>query len=153
MRHSGSPCGTSGRVAFQVQPVTSHVSPPGSASLTRIFKSAKLAIGASPSLLMAVILHDREALVTRAAYTGHEALTFTDYLDLGTGRTLAAEPGGVYDVAPASGRVVPEIPEPWFVPLGGAGEGEAPPAEPGGEQPEPEPEGGFFQPDDEQHED
>ena len=51
----------------------------------------------------------------RAAYTGHEALTFTDYIDLDTGKTLHGQPGGVYDVAPASGRVVPEMPEPWFV--------------------------------------
>jgi hypothetical protein len=53
--------------------------------------------------------------VTRAAYTGHEALTFSDYTDLETGKTLHAEPGRSYDVAPASGRVVPEMPEPWFV--------------------------------------
>lgn len=51
----------------------------------------------------------------RAAYTGHEALTFSDYTDLETGKTLHAEPGRSYDVAPASGRVVPEMPEPWFV--------------------------------------
>ena len=51
----------------------------------------------------------------RVAYAGHEALTFSDYIDLETGRTLHAEPGGVYDIAPASGRVVPEVPEPWFV--------------------------------------
>jgi hypothetical protein len=50
----------------------------------------------------------------RAAYLGHEALTFTDYLDLETGKTLYAEPGEVYDIAPASGRLVDEIPEPWF---------------------------------------
>ena len=53
----------------------------------------------------------------RVAYAGHEALTFSDYTDLGTGRTLHAEPGGVYDITPASGRVVPEVPEPWFVPV------------------------------------
>lgn len=82
--------------------------------------------------------------MTLAAYAGHEALTFSDYLDLETGKTLHAEPGGVYDVAPAGGRVVPEIPEPWFTPVqfatGGVvtasaaleGEGEA--AEPAGEQ-------------------
>lgn len=52
--------------------------------------------------------------MTLAAYNGHEALTFTDYLDLGTGKTLRAEPGGIYDVAPASGRAVPDVPEPWF---------------------------------------
>jgi hypothetical protein len=57
----------------------------------------------------------QEGLV-RAAYTGHEALTFGDYIDLETGKTLLAEPGGVYDIAPASGRNVDEIPAPWFVP-------------------------------------
>ena len=96
--------------------------------------------------------------MTLAAYNGSEALTFSDYVDLETGRTLHAEPGHVYDVAPASGRVVPEFPEPWFTPApprtrtfasGGivtapaslAGEGTAAeaPGEPGaGEDPEPE---------------
>ena len=52
--------------------------------------------------------------MTLAAYNGHEALTFSDYLDLDTGKTLRAEPGGTYDIAPASGRVVPGVPEPWF---------------------------------------
>ena len=50
----------------------------------------------------------------RAAYSGTETLTFSQYMDLGTGKTLTADPGGVYDIAPASGRVVPELPEPWF---------------------------------------
>lgn len=50
----------------------------------------------------------------RAVYTGHEALTFTDYTDLETGKTLHAEPGETYDIAPASGRLVPDIPVPWF---------------------------------------
>ena len=31
-------------------------------------------------------------------------------------------PGGVYDVAPASGHVVPEFPEPWFTRAGDAPE-------------------------------
>ena len=56
----------------------------------------------------------------RAAYTGHEVLTFPDYADGETGRTLTAEPGGVYDVTPASGRLVPDLPEGWFTPLGEA---------------------------------
>lgn len=51
----------------------------------------------------------------KVAYTGHETLTFTDYVDLGTGSTLVAGPGGVYDIAPASGRTVTEVPFPWFV--------------------------------------
>ena len=46
----------------------------------------------------------------RAVFTGHESLTFMDYLDLETGRTLLAEPGRVYDVAPAGGRPVPVLP-------------------------------------------
>ena len=88
--------------------------------------------------------------MTLAAYNGSEALTFSDYVDLETGRTLHAEPGGVYEVAPASGRPVPDIPEPWFTAApprarytvtasaGLTGEGEAPepPEEPGDEDPE-----------------
>ena len=77
----------------------------------------------------------------RCAYTGHEALTFQDYLDLETGQTLRAEPGGTYDLAPASGHVVPEVPEPWFTLTGPpppllpwAGEPDAVP------EPEPAPE-------------
>ena len=53
----------------------------------------------------------------RAAYTGHEALTFNDYVDLDSGQTLTAEPGGVYDIAPASGHAVPDVPEAWFAPV------------------------------------
>ena len=55
----------------------------------------------------------------RAVYTGHEALTFTGYLDLDTGRTLTAEPGGAYDIAPASGQAAAEIPAAWFTPVYG----------------------------------
>ena len=51
----------------------------------------------------------------RVAYTGTEALTFSQYMDLETGQTLHAEPGGTYDITPASGHAVPEVPEPWFV--------------------------------------
>ena len=51
----------------------------------------------------------------RAAYTGNEPLTFSQYADVETGKTLHAEPGGVYEVMPASGHVVPEIPAAWFV--------------------------------------
>jgi hypothetical protein len=53
----------------------------------------------------------------RVAYGGQEALTFMDYTDLETGRTLHAEPGGVYDITPVSGRVVDEVPAPWFTPV------------------------------------
>jgi hypothetical protein len=48
------------------------------------------------------------------AYTGQEALTFSQYIDTATGKTLHAVPGGVYDITPASGHEVPEIPVPWF---------------------------------------
>ena len=69
--------------------------------------------------------------MTRAVYTGHEALTFTDYTDLDTGKTLHAEPRAEpYDIAPASGRLAGDIPEPWFVPA--VGVPDPPPA------PEPE---------------
>jgi hypothetical protein len=61
----------------------------------------------------------------RAAYTGHETLTFGDYIDLETGKTLLAEPGEVYDIAPASGRNVDEIPAPWFVPADPPAKGRA----------------------------
>ena len=53
----------------------------------------------------------------RAAYTGSMALTFNDYTDLGTGKTLHAEPGGVYDIIPASSRPVYPLPPRWFTPL------------------------------------
>lgn len=55
--------------------------------------------------------------MTRAAYTGHEAAAFSDYIDLDTGRMLHAEPGRTYDIAPASGRAAPDIPQPWFTPV------------------------------------
>ena len=51
----------------------------------------------------------------RAVYVGHEALTFNDYIDVETGRTLFAEPGHSYDIIPASGHLVPDFPAPWFV--------------------------------------
>ena len=72
--------------------------------------------------------------MTRAVFTGHESLSFQDYTDLATGRTLTAVPGGVYEVAPASGRAVPEVPAGWFTPVSDDVE---PAAEP---EPEPEPE-------------
>jgi hypothetical protein len=50
----------------------------------------------------------------RVVYTYHEPRTFSDYMDLETGKTLYAVPGATYDVAPASGHVVPGFPVPWF---------------------------------------
>ena len=48
--------------------------------------------------------------MTRVRYTGVHAGTLMDYTDLETGRAVEAVPGGVYDVAPASGRAVPDMP-------------------------------------------
>jgi hypothetical protein len=72
----------------------------------------------------------------KAAYTGHETRTFMDYLDLETGRTLTAEPGGgPYDVvAAAAGRPVPDLP-PGFIAV--AEEKEVKPAE-AADEPAPE---------------
>ena len=53
----------------------------------------------------------------RVSYNGQETLTFGDYIDLGTGKTLLAGPGGVYDITPASGRLVDDVPVPWFTAL------------------------------------
>jgi hypothetical protein len=53
----------------------------------------------------------------RVAYTGHEALTFSGYLDAATGKTLHAEPGRVYDIIPVSGRAGDDIPRAWFRPV------------------------------------
>jgi hypothetical protein len=50
----------------------------------------------------------------RVAYAGIETLTFNQYIDLDTGKTLTAEPGGVYDITPASGHTVDDVPGPWF---------------------------------------
>ena len=80
----------------------------------------------------------------RVAYGGQEALTFMDYIDLGTGRTLHAVPGGVYDIIPA-GRPVDECPANWFTPVEGepdlftAPEPESAPES--APEPEPVPEG------------
>ena len=78
--------------------------------------------------------------MTLAAYHGHETLTFPDYLDLGTGKTLHAEPRDEpYDVAPASGRAVPDIPAGWFTPIqdedaGAPAEGDGAPEPGSGEE-------------------
>ena len=65
----------------------------------------------------------------RAAYTGHETLTFMDYVDGETGRTLSAVPGGVYEVVPAAARPVPELP-PGCVPAEAEPEAAKPAADP-----------------------
>jgi hypothetical protein len=76
----------------------------------------------------------------RAAYAGQETLTFNDYIDLGTGKTLHAEPGGVYDITPASGRLVDEVPAQWFTAIEGEPAPQVWAAEPDA-APEPVPEG------------
>jgi len=48
--------------------------------------------------------------MTRVRYTGVHPGTLMDYTDLDTGRAVQVVPGGVYDVAPASGRAVPDVP-------------------------------------------
>ena len=48
----------------------------------------------------------------RVAYVGHEALTFTDYIDLETGQTLRAEPGGATTSPPCPGGSSPRSPGP-----------------------------------------
>ena len=82
----------------------------------------------------------------RVAYGGQEALTFMDYRDTETGRTLYAVPGGVYDIEPVSGRPVDEVPAPWFTAVEGEPVPPADAAEPDAvpepeAQPEPAPEG------------
>ena len=83
----------------------------------------------------------------RVAYGGQEALTFMDYIDTATGRTLHAEPGGVYDIILA-GRPVDEYPANWFTPVEGeavplpwAAEPDAVPEPEPAPEPEPVPEG------------
>jgi hypothetical protein len=41
----------------------------------------------------------------RLQYTGQVAVTYMDYLDLDTGKSLTVAPGGVYNVTLASGRL------------------------------------------------
>jgi hypothetical protein len=52
----------------------------------------------------------------RAAFTGTHGLTFMDYIDGETGRTLTAEPGGVYEVVPGGARPLLDLP-PGFTPV------------------------------------
>ena len=75
----------------------------------------------------------------RVAYGGQEAMTFMDYIDVATGRTLHAEPGGVYDITPA-GRPVDECPAPWFTPVDDQAWAEAQAAQEAAPEPAPEPE-------------
>ena len=76
----------------------------------------------------------------RVAYGGQEALTFMDYRDEETGRTLHAVPGGVYDITPVSGRPVDEVPAPWFTAVDDQQWAEAQAAREAEAQPAPEPE-------------
>lgn len=58
-------------------------------------------------------------------YTGQEACTYLDYLDLSTGHTLSPVPGNYYSMASASGRnshlTVPPPGRPWNPGNAGAG--------------------------------
>ena len=38
-----------------------------------------------------------------AAFTGIETLTYPQYIDMATQKTLVAQPGGTYDIMPGSG--------------------------------------------------
>lgn len=78
--------------------------------------------------------------MTRATYTGIETLTFMDYMDLESGRTLTAEPGGVYDLAPSGGRQVPDLP-PGFAAAEKPRQAKAGTAGDDGPGPEPEADG------------
>ena len=42
--------------------------------------------------------------MTSLTYYGHETMTYMDYTDLATGKTLVCVPGGTYNVVPASGH-------------------------------------------------
>jgi len=47
----------------------------------------------------------------RATYTGHQRRVYPSYRDTGTGTTLVADPGGVYDIEPAASRwPLPPVP-------------------------------------------
>lgn len=46
----------------------------------------------------------------RATYTGHLSVTYMNYTDLATGKTLQVEPGGTYDIAP-------DVPPADFIPV------------------------------------
>jgi hypothetical protein len=43
--------------------------------------------------------------MTSVTFYGHVPMTYPDYIDLATGRTLTCQPGQTYNVAPASGNV------------------------------------------------
>ena len=53
----------------------------------------------------------------KVTYTGHRTLWFPDYIDLGTGKILAAEPGGTYSIEPV-GYNAPDYPVDGFTPVG-----------------------------------
>jgi hypothetical protein len=51
----------------------------------------------------------------KVAYHGHEVMTYVNYVDAETGKTLVCEPGGIYDilpdVMPTDGRFTVVIPK------------------------------------------
>lgn len=42
--------------------------------------------------------------MTSVTYYGHVTMTYMDYIDLGTGKTLVCQPGQTYNIVPASGN-------------------------------------------------
>lgn len=47
----------------------------------------------------------------KATFNGDATTTYAEYIDAGQARTLVAEPGGTYEIAPAAGHVR-ELPMP-----------------------------------------
>jgi hypothetical protein len=47
----------------------------------------------------------------KATFNGDHVTTYAEYIDAGQARTLVAEPGETYDIAPAAGHVR-ELPMP-----------------------------------------
>lgn len=43
--------------------------------------------------------------MTSVTFHGHVPMTYHDYIDLATGKTLVCQPGQTYNIAPASGNI------------------------------------------------
>lgn len=55
----------------------------------------------------------------KATFNGDAITTYAEYIDAGQARTLVAEPGGTYDIAPAAGhaRELPMPPDGRWTPV------------------------------------
>lgn len=55
----------------------------------------------------------------KATFNGDAVTTYAEYIDAEAGRTLVAEPGGTYDIAPARGhaRELPVPPDGRWTPV------------------------------------